>query len=60
MFVKLQLWKARRDLLTASRHEAEMRESAAYMRQNVLPDLERKLEKLEVKDFFRQQAMYLK
>lgn len=58
MFVKLQLWKARRNLLNATQHERNLRESVQHMQREVLPRLERELEQAEIKDFYKKFGRY--
>lgn len=56
MIKKLRILLARRKLDAAMRHEEELRESVMYLRQTLLPKLERELEQAELEyltdDFF--------
>ena len=48
MIRKIRIILARRRLANALRHEAELRDSAAYARRVLIPALERKLEAREL------------
>lgn len=60
MFTKLKLWLARRELANALKHEEQMRESAKFVRDVVLPHLERQIEKLELADVLARQERLFK
>ena len=54
MIRKIRIILARRRLVCALRHEAELRDSAAYARQVLIPALERELEARELESMSAQ------